>query len=199
MRNETIPVLGTPDRHGEQRRGGADGTASTIDAARVYSGVLKWFDLTRGFGFLVADDETVGDILVHFSVLRAHGRRSLPEGARLECLAAMRERGLQATEILSIDLSDAAEPAARSRDAGRGHSLALIDQAGPFEPVTVKWFNRLKGYGFLVRPDDSGDIFVHVETLRRAGLSEVEPGQALRARMIAGDKGPLAVLVEEHG
>lgn len=196
MRNETIPGLDTLDRTDEAIRG----DASADDPVRIYSGVLKWFDMTRGFGFLVADDSSVGDILIHFSVLRPHNRRSLPEGARLECLAGLRERGLQATEILSIDLSNAVEPLQRPRsDSTRGDVVALLDQAGPFESVTVKWFNRLKGYGFLMREGDPGDIFVHVETLRRAGIGEVEPGQRLSARMVAGDKGPLAVAVEQEG
>ncbi len=196
MRNETIPALGALDRKDETISGGA----STEDSTRVYSGVLKWFDMTRGFGFLVADESSVGDILIHFSVLRPHNRRSLPEGARLECLADMRDRGLQATEILSIDLTNAVEPLQRARgESTRGDVAGLLDQAGPFEPVSVKWFNRLKGYGFLMRDGDSGDIFVHVETLRRAGFAEVEPGQRLRARMVAGDKGPLAVAVEQEG
>ncbi len=161
-------------------------------------GTVKWFDATRGFGFVVSDDAK-GDILVHFSVLKEHDRRSLPEGAIIECLVAEQERGLQARKVLSIDLSQAVMPelGRNSTAADRIDPSALLDQAGSFEAVRVKWFNRLRGYGFLIRDDDeTQDIFVHMETVRRGGLNDLLPDQPLRARIADGRKGPLAVEVE---
>lgn len=177
----------------------ASGEAAELELAadeQRCSGVVKWFDVTRGFGFLVADGGAVeGDVLIHFSILQEHGRRSLPEGARIDCIAVRRDRGYQARLITAIDLSEAVE-APRARSSDRLDRIELIDSAGAFEPVMVKWFNRLKGYGFLVRESDGADVFVHMETLRRAEIEAVEPDQSLRARIVDGDKGPLAVVVE---
>jgi CspA family cold shock protein len=166
------------------------------------TGTMKWFDATRGFGFLVSD-QLEGDVLVHFSVLKEHDRRSLPEGAIVECLVAEQERGLQARRVISIDLSQAVMPDVHRGSTGssgeRIDPSTLLDEAGGFEPVRVKWFNRLKGYGFVVRDDgteEPEDIFVHMETVRRGGLNDLAPDQPLRARVAKGRKGPLAVEVE---
>ena len=166
------------------------------------TGRVKWFDATRGFGFIVSD-EIEGDVLLHFSVLREHGRRSLPEGATIECIPVRLERGLQAKKVLSIDLSTGLQPPPRSSipPSERADRKALSDAAGEFEPVEVKWFNRVKGYGFVNRSEalGGGDVFVHMETVRNAHLGELLPGQQLEARIASSDKGLTAVELRDVG
>jgi CspA family cold shock protein len=111
------------------------------------------------------------------------------------------ERGLQARRVLSIDLSSAlpaaAKPAMPARD--KADRKALVEAAGAFEPVEVKWFNRVKGYGFVLRGDANGeDVFVHMETVRQAGLGELQPGHRLEARIASSGKGLTAVELREQ-
>src|SRR5205085_11311069 len=99
------------------------------------TGRVKWFDATRGFGFLVCDGLD-GDVLLHFSVLREHGRRSVPEGAIIEVVPVRQQRGLQAKKVISIDLSAALPQQPRSSipASERADRKALADAAGDFEP-----------------------------------------------------------------
>ena len=176
----------------------SDETASVPEMVPV-TGQVKWFDATRGFGFIVSE-ELEGDILLHFSVLREHGRRSVPEGATIECVPVRLDRGLQAKKVLAIDLSSALPQQPRSSipAADRADRKALADAAGEFESVEVKWFNRVRGYGFVNRLGAEGeDVFVHMETVRQSQLGDLQPGQRLEARIAASGKGLTATELRE--
>ena len=184
----------------EQRVESAAPVPASGDAPDSFSGHVKWFDATRGFGFVV-DDAYDGDILVHFSVLKPHNRRSLPEGASISGYLEQQDRGLQAVEITDIDLSTAlpVEPRPARSSAQKADRTGLEDKAGPYEGVEVKWFNRVRGYGFVNRVNGDEvaeeDIFLHMETVRDGQMGELEPGQRIEARIAESDKGLTAVAV----
>lgn len=160
-----------------------------VEEVRIV-GRVKWFDVTRGYGFIVPDAppaDAPGDVLLHVSVLRRFGRETAPEGARIECGAARRDRGLQAVVVHALDESTA-QPL-----AGAALRRALAPQRGPHVLVVVKWFNRAKGYGFVNEPNGGEDVFIHIETLRRGGLPDVSPGENLLARFADGPRGRVVV------
>ncbi len=158
------------------------------------SGVIKWFDASKGYGFVVPDNG-MPDILIHVSCLRRDGYQTAYEGARISCAVLDRPKGLQAFRILSMDESTAVHPAQTA--PARTH--VSVTPSGGFERVMVKWFNRIRGFGFVSRGEGTPDIFVHMETLRRFGLTEPRPGQTVLVRFGDGPKGLMAAEIRPDG
>lgn len=157
------------------------------------SGTVKWFDAVKGYGFVVAADGS-GDILLHKTVLQAAGHEVIHEGTTVVCEVVRRERGMQALSIVEIDTSNAVPPPPRRPP--RGPTTARPDYPpvegdGDFIDVSVKWFNRVKGYGFVTRGEGTRDVFIHAEVLRRQGIEDLQPGQQIRVRIGEGPRGPL--------
>lgn len=162
---------------------GNDQLESTVEVA----GAIKWFDVAKGYGFIVPD-KGGSDVLLHVSVLRRDGFQTALEGARIVVEAVNRSKGLQASRVLSMDESTAIHPGLLP--APRTH--VQVTASGGFERTVVKWFNRLRGFGFVSKGDGSPDIFVHMETLRRFGIMDLKPGQILLVRFGNGPKGLMA-------
>lgn len=163
-----------------------DMAAEPVDLVEI-TGVIKWFDVAKGFGFIVPDGGQ-GDVLLHVTCLRRDGYQTILEGTRVVALIQRRDRGYQAFRILSMDTSTAVHPS--QLPPVRTH--VQVTPSSGLERVIVKWFNRTKGFGFLTRGEGTEDIFVHMETLRRYGITELRPGQTVLVRFGDGDKGLMA-------
>ncbi len=149
-------------------------------------GHVKWFDSAKGYGFIVvestSDAALTGDVMLHISCLRDYGESFADEGAKIVCDAARRPRGWQTVHIIEMERPRAAVA------KERGEPLA-------HETVTLKWFNRARGYGFVRRDGQEDDIFVHAVALRKAGYDDIEPGVQIEVIIESGAKGTHVISV----
>lgn len=165
-------------------------TDDESDGTRV-SGSVKWFDASKGFGFVVAN-EGGPDILLHANVLRNFGQSSVADAAGIEVIVQETSRGVQAVEVLRIDPPAGEEP---ESDAEKGDIAEPVDLTLPLEPARVKWFDKAKGFGFANIFGREEDIFLHIEVLRRSGLADLQPGEAVSLRVVDGKRGRMAMQV----
>jgi cold shock protein len=147
------------------------------DAApgRRVEATVKWFNASKGFGFVTMTDGSP-DAFLPMAILRRAGYEDVREGAAITCEVAAGAKGPLVTTVLSIDLSTAAPASMGARPS------STLEGA-------VKWFEPDKGYGFI-SPDGGGkDVFVHITALRRSGVDALGSGQRVRVAVIDGRKG----------
>lgn len=163
----------------------------SVEEAVLLNGLVKWFDPVKGFGFVIPV-EGGADILLHANVLRNFGQSSVADGASVQVLVLETPRGRQAVEVVRID-----PPVADENDGSEflNEDLSPGQDAGPLQPARVKWFDKAKGFGFANAFGNADDIFIHIEVLRRSGLADLQPGEAVCLRVVQGNRGMMAILV----
>ena len=154
------------------------------------SGVVKWFNPEKGFGFVELSDGS-GDAFLHGSVLTQVGIAAVQPGETLEVLVGPGHKGPHVTEVLSVDSSTAVPTASRRSNA----QAATLNGPWVEETGTVKWFNADKGYGFITRDGGGKDVFVHISALDRSGIAALSEGQTVVVDIVEGRKGPEAARV----
>jgi CspA family cold shock protein len=146
---------------------------------------VKWFNPTKGFGFVTLDDGS--DAFCHASALSSLPSPDLPQGATVYCDVGQGQRGIQVTNVHSVDLSTA--EATPSRGMGGPRPSRPREPSGPMGGGHVKFFNEQKGFGFVVPESGGPDVYIHASALRRSGIPALMPEQRVRFSTRQGMKG----------
>jgi CspA family cold shock protein len=162
-----------------------------LSDSEVLTGRVKWFDPVKGFGFILADIDGP-DVLLHANVLRNYGQSSVADGTPISFRAQTTQRGLQAVEVIKIEAMISMPVTLAEED-----NLLTPEQMLqlPVEPARVKWFDKIKGFGFANVWGSAEDVFVHIEVLNHSGFADLQAGEAVCLRVTEGKRGKMAVQV----
>ena len=198
---------GDPSRHSEvpQREGTTNSSRTKVPPqlaepqlgeapAPTVWGKVKWYNALKRYGFVELSDGS-GDAFLHASALAGISVDALQPGVTIEFRTAPAQRGVQVTEVISVDSSTAAPPRP-PRKSSRSPLDRQPLEASVQEMGTVKWYNAAKGFGFIVRDGGGKDVFVHVSALDRAGITGLNEGQRVFVGVAEGQKGPEAASIQ---
>jgi len=153
-------------------------------------GVVKFFNPQKGFGFIVRDDGGE-DVFVHISAVEQAGLTDLADGQPLEFTLVDRGGRISATNLRIEGEPMAVE---RSGGGGGGGGGPQRQLTGEKASGTVKFFNAMKGFGFIQRDDGQPDAFVHISAVERAGIPTLNEGDRLEFELEVDRRGKYAAV-----
>ena len=187
----------TPDHQGAGRQPEYFTPApNPTQGSEPVEATVKWFNADKGFGFVIVAGGP--DAFLPARALEMAGHSSVPDGARVKVRISQGQKGPQVAEVVEVDTSTAQVTSRAERRPYPRPSSQQQSGVGPTDEClgSVKWYNTVKGFGFVAQDRGGKDVFVHATTLDRSGLSELAEGQRVRMQIGQGQKGLEARSIE---